>query len=285
MAPYFISYYLLPLMSGVSTCPHETLLAFPASDVIQYKRMTHGAQHYTVSNGVCSVQDKLVKDINARLAAVVESVKTGDGVVKITWRSSDNLNEGQLIQEDFDKAILAVSPDIVGKIFAPLRNEMDQLLTALVESVIHTDESTLGEPIQQIPGSLNQSNAQIIHLRTNTTDSHMTESIHVQPSGAIVTTCPFSAIDPDRIIQSSTFTRVLRNPRSRRIVNNIFSRYHPAQPQSEKERLGWKNGDGEVWLAGGWCWDGMVLLEGCVVSAMRVADDFGVPIPWRGGTS
>ncbi|KAF2812593.1 FAD/NAD(P)-binding domain-containing protein [Mytilinidion resinicola] len=282
MAPYFVSHYLLPLMSGVSTCPHETLLAFPASDVLEYKRLTHRAQHYTVSNGVCSVQNKLVKDVNARLAAVVEAIDAEDGVIQVTWRSLDHENDKELVQERFDRVILAVSPDIVGKIFRPLRYEMEPIPTAVVESVIHTDETTLGEPIQEISRGFKRSDAQIIHLRTSTAESHITESVHVQPSGAIVTTCPFSSIDPDRIIQSSTFTRVLRNPRSRRIVNNIFSKHYSA-PQSEKERLGWKNGDGGVWLAGGWCWDGMVLLEGCVVSAMRVADDFGVPIPWRCG--
>ncbi|KAF2493292.1 FAD/NAD(P)-binding domain-containing protein [Lophium mytilinum] len=282
MAPYFVSHYLLPLMSGVSTCPHETLLAFPASDVLEYKRLTHRAQHYTVSNGVCSVQDKLVNEVDVRLAAIVEAVHTENAFVRIEWRSSDDENSTALPQENFDRVVLAVSPDIVGKMFEPLRHEMDQIPTVLVESVIHTDEATLGEPTQEVFASRDRSDAQIIHLRTSSAGSAMTESVHVQPSGTIVTTCPFSSIDPDRIIQSSTFTRVLRNPRSRRIVNNIFNRHH-STPQSEKDRLRWKNGDGGVWLAGGWCWDGMVLLEGCVVSAMRVADDFGVPIPWRCG--
>jgi hypothetical protein len=43
----------------------------------------------------------------------------------------------------------------------------------------------------------------------------------------------------------------------------------------------WRSGDDNVYLVGGWCWDGMVLLEGCVVSAMRVADALGVEVPWR----
>jgi hypothetical protein len=73
---------------------------------------------------------------------------------------------------------------------------------------------------------------------------------------------------------------VLRSPESQRIVNAIFG----AESRScidEKSVPLWRNGDDNVWLAGGWCWDGMVLLEGCVVSAMRVADAFDVEVPWR----
>lgn len=33
---------------------------------------------------------------------------------------------------------------------------------------------------------------------------------------------------------------------------------------------GWVNGDEGVWLMGVWCWDGMVLFEGCVVFVMRI---------------
>ena len=59
---------------------------------------------------------------------------------------------------------------------------------------------------------------------------------------------------------------------SKNLVERIFE-----GGQLEK---GWKNGDGGVWLAGAWCWDGMVLLEGCVISAMRVARALDVNVPW-----
>jgi hypothetical protein len=103
---------------------------------------------------------------------------------------------------------------------------------------------------------------------------------HVQPCGVVVTTCPFSFLDPRSVNHRARFTRVLRSPESQRIVNAIFG----AESRScidEKSVPLWRNGDDNVWLAGGWCWDGMVLLEGCVVSAMRVADAFDVEVPWR----
>ena len=95
-----------------------------------------------------------------------------------------------------------------------------------------------------------------------------------------MTTCPFTSIDPSLTIHSASFTRVLRTPQSKRIVSNLFDNV-PVRYRDEKLLPEWKNGDGGVYLVGGWCWDGMVLLEGCVVSAMRVADAFGVEVPWR----
>jgi len=78
-------------------------------------------------------------------------------------------------------------------------------------------------------------------------------------------------------LHSATFTRVLRTPESRDIVNTIFDcRKSASLPQSKT----WMSGDGGIWLVGGWCWDGMVLLEGCISSAMRVADSLEVDIPW-----
>ena len=154
-------------------------------------------------------------------------------------------------------------------------------VTIYVESIVHTDTSMLftqptsnKKPIPH-PGTSNKS--QIIHLRSS---SGSTESIHEQPSSVIVTTCPATPIDPSKIIRRSGFTRVLRTPRSREVVNHIFDG-SGSRNESLSKPLHWRNGDGNVWLVGGWCWDGMVLLEGCVVSAMRVADGMGLRIPWR----
>jgi hypothetical protein len=177
----------------------------------------------------------------------------------------------------------------VQAIFKPLQYEMSQIPTIPVQSVVHADESTIGrlsgtDSLQSLSAEslMRGSDAQIIYLRTFTEAKPRTESIHVQPSGLLVTTCPVSVINPAKTTQSSTFTRVLRTPQSRQIIKDIFDRKASGlQVNHEKSKAQWKNGDGGVWLVGGWCWDGMVLLEGCIVSAMTVADTFGVDVPWR----
>jgi predicted NAD/FAD-binding protein len=270
----FVTYYLLPLISSVTTCPHQALLNFPASDVTEYKRRTHRAPHYTVSTGVRTVQDRLIKGIEYELGAIVKAIEPQEKGVKLLWEKS---GEG-IHTEFFDRIILAVAPDVVGKIFKPLQYHMARMPTAMVESVVHNDHSVL-EETDSVKAASERHGAQWIFLNTTGHDTVQTESHHVQPCGAIVTTCPHTRLEPSLIIHSAKFTRVLRSPESQRIVNAIFS--ERAQVHGDDKSVPqWKNGDDNVWLAGGWCWDGMVLLEGCVVSAMRIAKAFDVGVPW-----
>ncbi|PSN61073.1 hypothetical protein BS50DRAFT_578869 [Corynespora cassiicola Philippines] len=274
---YFTTYYLLPLISSVTTCPHQSLLGFPASDIVEYKKRTHRQPHYIVSNGVKTVQDRLIRGIDYQLSSAVSRVEPLAAGVRVSWRKTGSASN-TVHQEHYDRVILAVAPDIVGQIFEPLRYHMNRIPTVLVESVVHTDLSAL-DLHSHTPNSSGGSGAQLILLRTSNVGVHKTESLHAQPCGAVVTTCPFSPIDPAHVIHSAKFTRVLRSPGSKQVINSILQDT-PVVVVDEKPLPAWRNGDGNVWLAGGWCWDGMVLLEGCVVSAMRVADAFEVDVPW-----
>lgn len=232
--------------------------------------------HYVVSDGVHSVQEKLLQGLDVRLG--VQSFRVSpvpsDGGVEITTRDSSS---GKEATERFDFVVLAVSPDIVARVFKPLQSALESIPTTTVETVAHTDSSLVsssspgkGSVSDQEPGS-----AQHISFLS---DSDSTESTHQQPTSVLVTTNPLSDIEPSKIIQSASFTRVLRTPESRALVNELFRENEISQ--SVKGAEGWRNGDNGVFLAGGWCWDGMVLLEGCVVSAMRVASALGVEVPW-----
>jgi hypothetical protein len=120
---------------------------------------------------------------------------------------------------------------------------------------------------------------QRIHLLSNGT---ITEAVHEQSNSILVTTNPLFPLGKSKIIRSASFVRVLRSPLSRLLVNSIFQG-HGEQKNLSKLSLAvtsWRNGDKGVCLTDGWCWDGMFLLEGCLVSAMRVATDLGGPVPW-----
>ena len=212
--------------------------------------------------------------------------------IRVCWESTLGSPTSEKSEALFDRVILAVPPNVVQAVFKPLEHEMAQIPTVSVQSVVHTDETTIGclsgtDSLHSLSAKtlLKGSDAQIIYLRTFAKDEPQTESIHVQPSGFFVTTCPVSVIDPSKTTHSSTFTRVLRTPQSRQIIKDVFDRSSQgSHPHREKSKTRWSNGDGGVWLVGGWCWDGMVLLEGCLVSSMTVADAFGVEAPWRYST-
>ncbi|EEP81526.1 predicted protein [Uncinocarpus reesii 1704] len=154
----------------------------------------------------------------------------------------------------FDHVILAVPPNAVGNIFAPLASEMAHITTASVESIIHTDLSTIK---QQTSNALYQMDLKPnppnwIHFRSS---PDLTEAVHEDPESAVVVTnFPTSPIDPAKIITRTYFTRTLRTPRSRDIVNRIFSP-GPARmpmPAADEKSLNeaslFRNGDGNLVL-------------------------------------
>ncbi|KAJ5095262.1 hypothetical protein N7532_007553 [Penicillium argentinense] len=283
MPRHYVTNYLVPLISSVCTCSHEELLCFPASDVLAYKRRTHRQQHFVVSGGVQSVQEKLLKGINVRLGAQITHVAPDKTGVQIKYSTPDGDTT-----EKFDLVILAVSPDIAAALYPSLSSQLSTIPTTTVETIAHTDESLI-TPMLRATSSDPASDKELavghvvhatqrIHLFS---DGHITEAVHEQPNSILVTTNPIFPPEKSKVIRSAHFTRVLRSPRSRAVINAVFKdrKYDPALAKSASP-FPWRNGDHGVFLAGGWCWDGMVLLEGCIVSAMRVANALGVEVPW-----
>lgn len=275
---HFVNFYLLPLLSSVATCSHNALLQFPARDLTEYKRQSAGGEHYTVS-GLQEVQRTLGSGLGARFSVTVTKVEVLQNKrLEVVWDTVD----GVICKETFDQVVLAVAPDIAGRIFQPLRKVTAQIPATRVEVIVHGDGmklATYDGPASDV-ASKGARAAQTIHFRTSASLAQ-TESVHVHGSGAKVTTCPFSDISSaQNVLKSVKLLRVLRTPHSRRVVNNMFGE-NLTGPLLDEKKSSWRDGDDNLWLVGGWCWDGMVLLEGCVVSAMRVASALDVDIPWR----
>lgn len=274
----YVSQYLLPLMASVSTCSHNQLLSFPASDIVNYKKLSQGQLHYAVCGGVTQVQSKLVAGISdIRLATRVLQVVPQSKGVLVRWQS-----KGDVSEELFDRVVLAVSPDVARSIFDPLASILSKIPTLQVESSVNAPVTgsccILDDPDRATRCMHHRGDAlpaQTITLRTQfSAGGSRTEALHAMPSGIVVSTCPLDeAVESKKQLKVAKFTRTLRTLKSRALIESIMGRSEQAS--------GWVNGEDNVWLVGAWCWDGMVLLEGCVVSAMKVADDFGVSIPWR----
>jgi hypothetical protein len=236
-------------------------LEFPAHDLIDYKKKTNGEQHYTVSGGVNQVQRKLSQGLQIRKAARVVSVEPQEQGTRVCWESTLDNPSSNISEAIFDRVILAVPPNVVKAIFKPLQYEMSYISTVTVQSVVYADETTIEgfsgtDNLHSLSAKtlMKDSDVYIIYLRTFPVDEPQAESIHVQPSGLLVTTCPVSVINPAKVTQYLTFTRVLRTPQSRQILMDVFNRTSSGpQVHQEKSKTQWRNGDQGVWLVGGWC--------------------------------
>ncbi|KAM3508647.1 hypothetical protein MY11210_006649 [Beauveria gryllotalpidicola] len=283
----FVDHHLLPVLGAICTCSHQQLLDFPASDVVNF--MTRSSLQRTyMTDGVDDLQSRLVKGVkDIRLQAHVSKVeRVGNGVL-IQWdRHQDG--SGSIPQEVFDRVVLAVTPNAAAKIFSPASYALSSIPTASIDATvldpsckrIYVEERGQA-PVGRLVSKHN--NPQLMAFRTHFSDAGtQTEAWDYLPSGAICRTSPFAYVleEEGKILHRARFTRTLRTVASRSIVESVVGRGRSAGNQATASKM-WVSGKDNVWVAGSWCWDGMVLLEGCVVSAMRVADEFGVAVPWR----
>ncbi|OAQ99381.1 hypothetical protein LLEC1_07807 [Akanthomyces lecanii] len=290
----FVDHHLLPALGAICTCSHEQLYDFPASDVVTF--MTRSALQKTyMTDGVHNLQSKLIEGVeDIRLGARVSKVeRVGSGVL-IQWVRQDG--SGTISEEVFDRVVLAVTPNVAANIFAPSSYALASIPTApIVATVIDPSSKRVSvvERGQAPSGRLFSlhNHPQLMAFRTYFSDAVVqTEAWNYLPSGAICRTSPYSyTAEEGSVLHTAHFTRTLRTVESRSIVQRIVCRDRsapggattPSEAATEKGREEWVSGKDNVWVTGSWCWDGMVLLEGCVVSAMRVADEFGVEVPWR----
>ncbi|KAK4177120.1 hypothetical protein QBC36DRAFT_377912 [Triangularia setosa] len=237
----YITHYILPLMSSVSTCTHDELLAFPASDLVHYIRFSYGQQHYTVCGGVQQVQSRLsrgIEDIRVR-SRVLEVCPQANGRVLVRWRDTDGVKE-----DVFDRTVLAVSPDVASRLFAPLRTAgLDKIPTTWVESSVLTTPSRVHSLVdsndQRSQGKVacmhhtgtavetDSASTQVITLRTQFSGASgaRSEALHTMPSGVVVSTCPLdgeSEATQKRTLKTAGFRRTLRTVESRATVERIM---------------------------------------------------------------
>jgi len=287
----YITHYALPILSSVGTCTHTQLLSFPAADLVTYITKSYNQPHYTVCGGVRQVQTRLaegIEDVRTQCRVMGVALDPDSSKPVVWWRGSD----GEVHNEIFDRVVLAVSPDVAARIFPRLQAVLARIPTVSVEcsllapaagkySIIaeeqeHEAKEENGCIHHQAGVDVDAAPAQVITVRTQFSGkTTRTEAVHALPSGVMVQTCPLDNAGQElkRMLKTAEFTRTLRTPRSRAIVEALLGHGNLD--------VGWVNGQDNVWLAGSWCWDGMVLLEGCVVSAMRIAEDFGVAVPWQ----
>lgn len=279
----YVLYYLLPILSIICSCSHAEMLDFPASDVTSFMKGSFLRKTYVAKGGINRVQATLAEGIrDVRLQTRVIKVEQVDEGVLIRYESTQDERRASA-EQVFDRVVLAVSPNVAAAIFNPSKPLLSVIPTVPVTSTVLASPNTKVSLVHEkthVPSgecSYRRGEAQIMAFRTTFSDSIVqTESLHYLEGGLVVRTSPTADVAKVKgTLDTSRFTRTLRTTESRNMVRKAME-----TSRDGDDGAGWANGKDGVWIVGSWCWDGMVLLEGCVVSAMRVAQDLGVIVPW-----
>lgn len=264
----FAGLYLLPLISAVATCSHHELLDFPASDLVNYRKAILFGEHLVVTEGVQRVQEHLANRLDIHTSSPVTKVVPVGSKIKLTVQGKGSVGGDDLV---FDRVVLAVPPNVVAAVYEPLRDQLGCIPTKAVTTVIHRSSAH---------DDRSRAGAENIYLCTSRKSDGWTHASHHHGGGICVTSNCGGGPILTGSLSTSSFTRTLRTSASKNVVDQIFKHAEGRQNYQEKTSA-WTNGQDGVYLTGAWCWDGMVLLEGAAVSAVRVAEAFSVQIPWR----
>ena len=106
----------------------------------------------------------------------------------------------------------------------------------------------------------------------------VTDSTHLHSSGvAVKVTANPNKVTPedaDRSLHKVDINRPLPSPQSHDLLLAVFNR------NFETDLEIWRNGDGNVYLAGGYASAGLPLLEACVRSGLEAAERIGGELPF-----
>jgi hypothetical protein len=156
-----------------------------------------------------------------RFSSTVTAVQGTGGKVKVTMKDEHTSFLNSVL---FNHVIMAVTPNVVSLIFPPLESIIAKVPTARVLSVVHRDYTRLSAYSQSLRGRLPYDRrgkaSQPIHIFSN---ASATESTHEHLYSVLITTSPIISVRPTQILHSVTFTRVLRTPTSRQLLNQVFS--------------------------------------------------------------
>lgn len=306
----FLTAYVLPLFSSVASCSHEQFLNFPAFYVTNYKRLTQGATHCTVPN-MAEVEARLSAGLDVRVNTMVQKVERGTQGLAVTV--SDRASGAETV-EWFDNVVLAISPKAIGRVWPRSRWLVDQLVSSDVGVLIHNDQraiehlkspATAAQQQAPHPSTTKQNlnpypalnwlgdSSETLTVRTRACANntvHITEATHVHPSGALITVWPKHAdVDGDWSTTTAggggdrfhevSFCRVAATVQSSYALAEALDGHRGSVGMGDQEKR-WRNGDDGVFVAGGWAWQGLALLEGCVRSGRVAAEGCGARCGW-----
>ncbi|OBZ84506.1 hypothetical protein A0J61_07444 [Choanephora cucurbitarum] len=300
--PYFAHEIFVPLFAAVCTNSYQSMLSYPASDILEYMAMGLFQESYVAG---CGVQ-QVVKTMSAPLQHVHLETQITAIQPNPNRKHRFLLIDEHDTQYDFDHIIFATqgnqacsmlssyadalkptSFDQFDQYKSEIRQVEEQMQvlkqfeydTALV--INHTDTRLLpSNPdhwkalnLAKVDKRVDPGHSDLIipypHDTTMTTHIlNMTHNMEKCNEGNIIymqTTNPCIAVDPKKVLSVAWFERATVTLNSKRALSQLFIN------ENKCWTLGPCQGQNGFWFVGSYCWKGIPLLEGCVASAEHVA--------------
>ncbi|MEL6870759.1 MAG: FAD-dependent oxidoreductase [Pseudomonadota bacterium] len=258
----FAEGFLYPAFSGICTCSHDSIKAYPARVVLEYlnsnlllspvQRVTQGTQE------VVKLLTNAVHEV--RLRSPVQDVLRTDAGVEV--RTPDAAST-------FDHVVVATQANQALGIVSSASSEEQQVLSSFSYEpstvVVHNDTrlAPVGGPRQWAPVNFllaDESSAPMATIWMN--------AIQSMPGAAPVfqTWNPVIDPDPSSVFGVAQFERPLVNRESM----HGLQRLEQLHEQSDRR----------IWFCGSYASHGIPLLESATNSAISVAERLGCRAPW-----
>ncbi|MDY6456190.1 FAD-dependent oxidoreductase [Acinetobacter faecalis] len=256
---------VMPVLYTICTCDPKTIGEWPAKPLLVFLRqLTDGDALLRLQGGTPAFVDKLVQGINVKSGSPINCVKELDGKVLVQNEAGESYQ--------FDKVVVA-TPTTKIESFLDAEQFADDI--ALLkkfrfedgELVIHTDQSAM-PPKRKDWAVLSYMMDRKFTRQQFTVWLNSIEPSLVGKSPIFQTWRPVVDIDPKKVISSVKLTRAVVDSDTIALNKELQERHKVA--------------DRKVYFCGSWSCDGLPILESAVTSAMKIAENFGAPLPFVG---
>ncbi|KAG0165627.1 hypothetical protein DFQ30_008202 [Apophysomyces sp. BC1015] len=315
--PYFVHQIFVPLFAAVCTNSWQSMLDYPAADILEYMAVGLFQESYVVACGVQEVVQKL--------SAPLKHVHLGTTIVSIRPINNSGIPGPRLALRDsqdqvfeVDHVIFATQGNQAMRILQECYDHLDpndanhqQLVHDIGRQIAmlkpfrydssvvinHTDTRLLPRNQQDwqilnlgmIDTSVQPGKSRLIvpYPHDTTMTTHILNMTHATDNQCLYlqTTNPCIPPDPKHIISVSHFERATVTIESKKMVHKYL--FEPLGNDVNETKIGPCQGSSGFWFVGSYCWKGIPLLEGCVASAQKVVTEgiaalegVELEIPW-----
>jgi len=261
----FIGTVLLPLLSVTCTCDYQTVKRYPADIMLEY--LTCGVHKLGITSAAKGVDDivpRLLQNVELRTNATVEKVFESDNRLRVRTQDGE--------EQSYRHVIVATQAQHAAAMLSDFDIRTERLSKVPIEQSImsvHTDSDLLPE-----------SSVSLSPVTYHVPKSSERAEVSVDLTKAIArlsgqksvfqTWNPMRKIAANRELARVQFTRPAVTLESRAAVAGL---------RNQNQRPG-----NQLWLCGSYMTEKIPLLEAAVDSAIAVAEDLGVKIPWQSQT-